>query len=83
MKNLKPCPFCGSVNVDVQDTNNGSLSRHFTCDERLICVVCYSCCATAGFVRVNYYTGDVQTAINRAIDFWNMRADEDAEDEDV
>lgn len=73
MAELKPCPFCGSTNVRVGDTKTDAITAGVVFPGRLMIVECMECFATAGFFRVKKC--GVKGAREKAIAFWNRRAD--------
>lgn len=76
MTKLKPCPFCGSNMAFVRNTidNKVTIGVHF--DEPVALVLCGYCAAAAGFFKIK---DDVtkEEAEAKAIEYWNMRADDE------
>lgn len=68
---LKPCPFCGSINLIVGDTKNHALKSGVQFPERIAFVQCMCCCAEAGFYRTKKF--GVKKATEMAIEMWNRR----------
>lgn len=77
---LRPCPFCGSNRVSLLDTETGPVSMGVHFDEPVAIVLCFNCCAAAGFVKIGK-RHTREEAREGAFEFWNSRAD-DQEDYD-
>ena len=79
MTELKPCPFCGSKDVAVLTSLTGKITTGVHFDVPVAVVQCFSCCAAAGFVKIE---GDIdeQAAKEGAIGFWNRRAEHEQKD---
>ena len=79
---LRPCPFCGEVfrlGVFCSDTGPVTNGVHF--DVPVAVALCFSCSACAGFVKIGgAYTRE--EAIDRTVEFWNMRDFEGDEDDE-
>ena len=82
MKELKPCPFCGSNSVTVQFVSPPYFLEKFR--GRYIAAGCNDCGAATRLFCGNFRTGskipnerDERTAKENAIEAWNRRANND------
>lgn len=75
MAELKPCPFCGSTNLIASDTVKHKVSNGVKFPERVAFVECMTCSAAAGFYTTKEY--GVKIALEKAIEAWNRRADDE------
>jgi Lar family restriction alleviation protein len=69
MKDLKPCPFCGSHNIDLLDYENRIADNgHWT-------IRCYSCNVemSEAYLLGNYGKGDKEPMLTHIKSKWNRR----------
>ena len=83
---LKPCPFCGSLEIAI-GSDEGTVTSHNTAFGDITRTVpsmmrayCCECGASGEFVKVNNYKGwfdeNEQTdALRRSIEAWNRRTE--------
>lgn len=68
---LKPCPFCGSENVEVLPRENYLVSAGVKFKKPCALVECFSCFAVAGFYKISKF-GE-EEAKRLAAEAWNRR----------
>ena len=78
---LKPCPFCGSNMAFVQNSVEDKQTEGVHFEAPVAVVTCGYCCATVGFFKIKEDVS-VEEAEAKAVEYWNMRAD-DEEDYEV
>ena len=72
MAELLPCPFCGSENIKIGDSDKiNLLSIQFK--EPIVFVECMDCYAVAGLYKKNYKHYENTNAKEQAIKKWNTR----------
>ena len=75
---LKSCPFCGSLSLKVESKHHGQWSHTGTYSATVRCNKCHARGSTASCKVNNIYRADDAT-IQKAIELWNTRVIENAE----